>query len=70
MNTQKDNSEVYTHPGMTLRDYFAGQALPGILSSSNSQLFRKVEIPPHEMAEYAYEIADAMLAARNERQEP
>ena len=56
--------------GMSLRDWFAGQALSGILSSSGCQLFREAEIPLIEIAEYANRLADAMLAARNERQEP
>lgn len=38
--------------GMTLRDYFAGQALVGFMVGTN------------EPAKVAYEIADAMLAAR------
>lgn len=47
-------------PGMTLRDYFAGQALGGLLSD------------PHgvgeflDYAENAYKFADAMLKARME----
>lgn len=56
--------------GMTLRDWFAGQALSGILSSSGCQLFRESEIPLIEIAKYADRLADAMLAARNERKEP
>jgi hypothetical protein len=44
-----------THEGMSLRDYFAGQALAGLLMTRES---RFVE------AEHAYEIADAMLRAR------
>ena len=47
-------------PGMSLRDWFAGQALAGILSRP----YRGGT--PREFAEDAYEQADAMLAARNE----
>ena len=52
--------------GMTLRDYFAGQALTNI----------DVRIPmsddddtpsPRAIANYMYVIADAMLAAREEK---
>ena len=64
------NCAENTTQGMTLRDWFAGQALSGILSSSGCQLFREAEIPLIEIAEYADRLADAMLAARNERQEP
>jgi hypothetical protein len=45
------------HQGMTLRDYFAAQALAGILANSN----------PHSeewTVRRAYEHADAMLKAR------
>lgn len=55
-------SKVY-HPGMTLRDYFAGQALVGILSgpASRDGASRRewFDIPAD-----AYAIADAMLKAR------
>jgi hypothetical protein len=46
--------------GMTLRDYFAGQALAGIASDYT------LDIPYRHMAERAYYIADAMLAERGE----
>ena len=47
-------------PGMTLRDWFAGQALAGFLASkAHSTSFH-----PSEDAEYVYAIADAMLKAR------
>ena len=45
------------HPGMSLRDYFAGQALALVLSQDGSR------IAP-TLAHAAYEIADAMLAER------
>lgn len=45
--------------GMTLRDYFAGQALAGRQANSST---------PFDIyaARYAYHIADAMLEARGE----
>jgi len=46
--------------GMTLRDYFAGQALAGILSSDN-----KPECDDRK-AEWAYSLADSMLFFRKE----
>jgi len=56
-------SDVIGHyEGMTLRDWFAGQALVGMLAS-------KAGIPPYSnswAAERAYQMADAMLAARKE----
>ena len=59
-----NDANVNQQEGMTLRDWFAGQALPGILSSSGCKLFREDEIAQHELAEYAYRLADAMLKAR------
>lgn len=43
--------------GMSLRDYFAGQALQSLLLDTRQPLFSQV-------AEMAYEQADYMLAAR------
>jgi hypothetical protein len=43
------------NPGMTLRDYFAAKALQGILYEG---------LESAETATHAYEIADAMLKAR------
>ena len=53
--------------GMTLRDYFAAQALTGaqiwdaVINGKNAQ-FTATE----KLAEVAYEIADAMLKAREQ----
>ena len=52
--------------GMTLRDYFAAQALTGaqiwdaVLNGKNSQFIAGVE----NLAEVAYAVADAMMKAR------
>lgn len=59
---------------MTLRDWFAGQALVGILS--NHELLVRIDkgapgIPTIEVAaKAAYGFADAMLKARSERKQP
>lgn len=45
-------------PAMTLRDYFAGQALAGFCAESGSDIDYRV------MARCAYDMADAMLDAR------
>lgn len=50
--------------GMTLRDYFAGQALVGIVANS----LGKQEKPEGAFAYGAYLIADAMLAQRDLRE--
>ena len=43
--------------GMTLRDYFAAKVLQGLLASGLDQ-------PKFEFARKSYEMADAMLKAR------
>ena len=64
------DGQRYTVPGMSLRDYFAGQALAGSLP--NLRMFSD-ELERREksgvtleasMAESAYAMADAMLAER------
>ena len=52
-------NEVYAR-GLTLRDYFAGQALAGILANPHNR--REALII--EMGKDAYRFADAMLAQR------
>ena len=49
--------------GMTLRDYFAGQALAGICASSPSD-----DCTNKYIAAESYGLADAMLAAREGKQ--
>lgn len=44
--------------GMTLRDWFAGQALAGMLADHT------FDVPPNETAELSYKAAEAMLAER------
>jgi len=46
---------------MSLRDYFAGQAIGGLCADpTNHEIFASMD----EAAENAYRIADAMIAAR------
>jgi hypothetical protein len=47
--------------GMTLRDYFAGLALMGVMASRNPTSPR---FYPEDDAAYVYAVADAMLKAR------
>lgn len=55
-------------PGMTLRDWFAGQAITGILMHgmfmSPSDSVDEQEWWNNKISQEAYDIADAMLAAR------
>ena len=53
--------------GMTLRDYFAAAALQGILSGADRSTVKYLEnmrYPAGGMSSAAYNIADAMLKAR------
>jgi len=52
-----DNNPI---PGMTLRDWFAGQALSGMPAD---ELARS----PNGYAKYSYELADAMIAERSKK---
>lgn len=50
-------------PGMTMRDYFAGQVLAVVYeAAARPAVFKPATI--HDIAEKAYQIADAMLAER------
>lgn len=53
----------YPQPGMSLRDWFAGMALTA-MSAPGSDWKKRWE---EEQADRAYELADAMIAARNRR---
>jgi hypothetical protein len=53
------NSAYFNATGMTLRDWFAGQALAGGLDR-----WLEVQACDKEISGWAYEIADAMLEAR------
>ena len=50
--------------GMTLRDWFAGQALTGVIAHVNGQGGNY-----HQAADDAYAHADAMLATRAQAEE-
>lgn len=47
-------------PGMTLRDYFAAQALAALIASNDEGAGDRIE----DIPTYAYQIAEAMLKAR------
>jgi hypothetical protein len=53
-------SLAWQHPGLSIRDYFAAKAMQAALSA---------RLPENELdtcARYAYAMADAMLAAREQ----
>ena len=54
---------VDQHLGMTLRDYFAGQALVGL---STGDWYMDTSAP-ERIAKSAYSVADAMLAERGKQ---
>ncbi len=59
-----DGGQAFPRPlcdGMTLRDYFASQAMISLILELTSAT------PVHKKARFAYEHADAMLAARKTR---
>lgn len=56
-------SHTSPQPGMSLRDWFAGQASVGLLASPST----KITASSQELAEACYEFADAMLAARERK---
>ena len=61
MHTGPSREEV----GMTLRDYFAGQALAGIMANNSLLVAANQDDNVKTIvAEMAYETADAMLAER------
>ena len=49
------------HDGMTLRDYFAAKAMQGIC---NSRSHSELKVHAIASAKVSYEMADAMLKAR------
>ena len=55
---------VQTHPGMELRDWFAGQALAGMLANGQGPNTHWLNGPSSDVASHAYDIANAMLAER------
>lgn len=52
-------------PGMSLRDYFAGQALTAFVGHHTSPANMRDERNAIEIAEWAYRVADAMLNERS-----
>lgn len=57
-----------SHRGMSLRDYFAAKAMQGILSDENFHYAawdNSLDWVEH-VANYSYEMADAMLKAREQ----
>jgi len=54
---------IIDKPGMTLRDYFAGQALPALIAEAYKS---DGSIDTSDVAPFAYSFADEMIEARGE----
>lgn len=52
--------------GMSIRDYFAGQALAGCEVTVRDDMGISYFEPAHDLAKRCYQIADAMLKARED----
>ena len=55
----------YGSSGMTLRDYFAGQALGNCETTVPGSCCQRYELAVN-IASFSYEVADAMIAKRKE----
>lgn len=64
LDPNSTHDDIKASKGMTLRDWFAGQAVSGLYADHD---FTGSHV---DAAKCSYALADAMLAARNERQEP
>lgn len=58
-----ETEQISPQDGMSLRDYFAGRAMGGLLAWSPPG--SEYQYKPEEVAERAYAFADAMLRRRN-----
>ena len=62
-----DSAAEMQSSGLSIRDYFAGQAMPAILANGELVVTLRQKYGARvtlHIAETAYEFADAMLAAR------
>ena len=60
-NTNEWVPSIPVHPGMSLRDWFAGQALVGAVDRMNL-LRERAHLHDHRIAARVYELADAVIA--------
>lgn len=75
VNIPVDNGAIYFDPGMTLRDYFAGQLIAKMaerrfLGLGDDRNRFGVQEVPELAAKDAYMIADAMLTERSKEARP
>ena len=71
-NVLDDNGLVidWAQSGMTLRDWFAGQALIGLMAGWESVKLDsgRESGKPSDLASFAFQTADAMLTERNKEE--
>lgn len=61
------NSKYPENHGMDLRDYFAAKAMQGFMSTLRRHAIDEgYVVTPLQYAEWAYEMADAMIEIRTE----
>lgn len=60
----ESHADTYSAGGMSLRDYFAGQALAGLLACPRATNFGDIATDRDGNAKCAYAQADEMLAER------
>lgn len=65
-----DGHATNTAEGMSLRDHFAGQALPALVQIHKDYCRKGIAVSARETASEAYEYADAMLAERARPETP
>ena len=60
--------DPFDRSGMTLRDYFAAQAMQGLIARESSGAFDFAVFPndPWRVASWAYDVADQMLKVREQ----
>lgn len=61
--TETDGCEYSTFDGMSLRDWFAGQTLIGLINIAPRATNLMGDISP-QLVESSYKVADAMIAER------
>ena len=57
-----ENSFIYEHKGMDLRDYFAAKAMQGFCAN----ISRDLSLNIGHFANLSYKVANEMMEARNE----
>lgn len=60
----RDGFSTHQFPGLSIRDYFAARAMQGALSTSSAPYMSPDRLLADSVAETAYQVADAMIAAR------